>query len=118
MITLRAAFFAYIGASILGLVWALLVNLKPSRRSSYTFSILGISLILLGIFYTTRPHEEIVLAGTLEGKIGIVAGTPQSVTDIIRYGEFQNLEGAKSFKIWTNKEAPTDLMYDAAMKAI
>ena len=27
-------------------------------------------------------------------------------------------QGAKSFKIWTNKEAPTDLMYDAAMKAI
>ena len=53
----------------------------------------------MGIFYTTRPNEEIVLAGTLEGKIGIVAGTPQSVTDIIRYGEFQNLEGAKSFKI-------------------
>ena len=112
MITLRAAFFAYIGASILGLVWALLVNLKPSRRSSYTFSILGISLILLGIFYTTRPHEEIVLAGTLEGKIGIVAGTPQSVTDIIRYGEFQNLEGVKSFKIRsmaTTEQALTSL---------
>ena len=112
MITLRAAFFAYIGASILGLVWALLVNLKPSIRSSYTFSILGISLILLGIFYTTRPHEEIVLAGTLEGKIGIVAGTPQSVTDIIRYGEFQNLEGAKSFKIRsmaTTEQALTSL---------
>jgi polar amino acid transport system permease protein len=112
MITLRAAFFAYIGASILGLVWALLVNLKPSRRSSYTFSILGISLILLGIFYTTRPHEEIVLAGTLEGKIGIVAGTPQSVTDVIRYGEFQNLEGAKSFKIRsmaTTEQALTSL---------
>ena len=112
MITLRAAFFAYIGASILGLVWALLVNLKPSRRSSYTFSILGISLILLGIFYTTRPHEEIVLAGTLEGKIGIVAGTPQSVTDIIRYGEFQNLEGTKSLKIRsmaTTEQALTSL---------
>ena len=112
MITLRAGFFAYIGESILGLVWALLVNLKPSRRSSYTFSILGISLILLGIFYTTRPHEEIVLAGTLEGKIGIVAGTPQSVTDIIRYGEFQNLEGAKSFKIRsmaTTEQALTSL---------
>ena len=99
MITLRAAFFAYIGASILGLIWALLVNLKPSKRSSYIFSVLGISLILLGIFYTTRPHEEIVLAGTLEGRIGIVAGTPQSVTDIIRYGEFQNIEGEKKFKI-------------------
>ena len=112
MITLRAAFFAYIGASILGLVWALLVNLKPSRRSSYTFSILGISLILLGIFYTTRHHEVIVFAGTLEGKIGIVAGTPQSVTDIIRYGEFQNLEGAKSFKIRsmaTTEQALTSL---------
>ena len=99
MITLRAAFFAYIGASILGLIWALLVNLKPSKRSSYIFSVLGISLILLGIFYTTRPHEEIVLAGTLEGRIGIVAGTPQSVTDIIRYGEFQNIEGEKNSKL-------------------
>ena len=38
MITLRAAFFAYIGASALGLIWALLVNLKPSKRSSYIFS--------------------------------------------------------------------------------
>ena len=27
-------------------------------------------------------------------------------------------QGAKAFKIWTNKEAPMDLMYDAAMKAI
>ncbi len=27
-------------------------------------------------------------------------------------------QGAKSFKIWTNKEAPVDLMYDAAIKAI
>ena len=99
MITLRAAFFAYIGASFLGLIWALLVNLKPSKRSSYVFSFCGVLLILLGIFYTTRPHEEIVLAGNLEGKIGIVAGTPQSITDIIRYGEFLAIETDKPFKI-------------------
>ena len=47
MITLRAAFFAYIGASFLGLIWALLVNLKPSKRSSYVFSFCGVLLILL-----------------------------------------------------------------------
>ena len=99
MITLRAAFFAYIGASFLGLIWALLVNLKPSKRSSYVFSFFGVLLILLGIFYTTRPHEEIVLAGNLEGKIGIVAGTPQSITDIIRYGEFLATKTDKPFKI-------------------
>ena len=99
MITLRAAFFAYIGASFLGLIWALLVNLKPSKRSSYAFSFSGILLVLMGIFYTTRPHEEIVLAGNLEGKIGIVAGTPQSITDIIRYGEFLIDEIDKPFKI-------------------
>ena len=99
MITLRAAFFAYIGASFLGLIWALLVNLKPSKRSSYVFSFCGVLLILIGIFYTTRPHEEIVLAGNLEGKIGIVAGTPQSITDIIRYGEFLAIETDKPFKI-------------------
>ena len=99
MITLRAAFFAYIGASFLGLIWALLVNLKPSKRSSYVFSLFGVLLILSGIFYTTRPHEEIVLAGNLEGKIGIVAGTPQSITDIIRYGEFLATKTDKPFKI-------------------
>ena len=99
MITLRAAFFAYIGASFLGLIWALLVNLKPSKRSSYIFSLFGVLLILSGIFYTTRPHEEIVLAGNLEGKIGIVAGTPQSITDIIRYGEFLATKTDKPFKI-------------------
>ena len=99
MITLRAAFFAYIGASALGLIWALLVNLKPSRRSSFIFAFLGILLVLMGIFYTTRPHEEIVLVGNLEGKIGIVSGTPQSITDTIRYGEFLSTKNDKPFKI-------------------
>ena len=103
---------AYIGASALGLIWALLVNLKPSKRSSYIFSFLGILLVLMGIFYTTRPHEEIVLAGNLEGKIGIVSGTPQSITDIIRYGEFLSNKNDKPFKIKsmaTTEQALTSL---------
>ena len=51
MVTLRAAFFAYFGASALGLVWALLTKLSPSRHATQIYSILGIALIFLGIIF-------------------------------------------------------------------
>ncbi len=99
MVTLRAAFFAYIGASILGLVWALLTRFSPSRRASIIFSILGTLLIILSVFQFARPHDYVALAGNLDGKIGIVAGTPQGLADTIRYGEFLDKVPAKPFKI-------------------
>ena len=99
MVTLRAAFFAYIGASILGLVWALCTRLKASEFANKTFFILGIILIIFGAFNVSRPHETVALVGTLEGKIGIVSGTPQHLTDIVRYGDFLNQSPSEPFKI-------------------
>ncbi len=99
MVTLRAAFFAYIGASILGLVWALLTRFSPSRRASVVFSILGSLLILFSIFEFMQPHQNVALAGNLKGKIGIIAGTPQALADTIRYGDFQKVPPKKPFKI-------------------
>lgn len=99
MVTLRAAFFAYIGASILGLVWALLTRLKPSKLASILFAVIGAMLVLASGWFFTRAHDHVTLVGTLEGRIGIVAGTPQSLADTIRYGEFQAVVPDEPFKI-------------------
>ena len=99
MITLRAAFFAYIGASLLGLVWALLTRLRPSANAIYFYTALGIVLIAAAIFFFLQPKQEVALIGTLEGKIGVISGTPQPVVDMVRYGDFLDEPPTKPFKI-------------------
>ena len=99
MVTLRAAFFAYFGASALGLVWALLTKLSPSRRASQMHAIIGTCLILIGILCLFQEHKEVALVGDVKGKIGVISGTPQWVTDIIRYGDFLENPPEKPFKI-------------------
>jgi polar amino acid transport system permease protein len=99
MVTLRAAFFAYIGASILGLVWALLTRLNPSRMASILFGVLGVVLVACSVFFFTRPHVEVELVGSLDGRIGIVSGTPQGLTDTIRYGEFGDVVPDEPYKV-------------------
>ncbi|MEJ6714213.1 MAG: amino acid ABC transporter permease [Rhodobacterales bacterium] len=99
MVTLRAAVFAYLGASILGLLWALLKGLKPSRRATILFGAVGVVLLGVGMFNITRPHQQVALVGTLEGKIGIVSGTPQGLSDTVRYGEFQAVKPDSPYKV-------------------
>ncbi len=99
MVTLRAAFFAYVGASILGLVWALLTRLNPSRMASIIFAVLGAVLVAASVFFFTRPHVEVELVGSLDGRIGIVSGTPQGLTDTIRYGEFGEVTPDEPYKV-------------------
>ena len=104
-ITLRAAFFAYFLACILGLIWALLSKLQPSKSSSIILLILGIISILVSTFNYNRPHETLVLVGSLTGKIGIISGTPQSVSDQVRYGDFLQKKPDKPFKIRSIKNS-------------
>ncbi len=99
MITLRAAFFAYFGASVLGLVWALLTKLSPSRRSSQIHLFLATCFILTGVLCLSQDHKEVGLIGDVNGKIGVISGTPQWVTDTIRYGDFLDNPPEKPFKI-------------------
>lgn len=88
MVTLRAAVFAYLGASVLGLVWAFCGRLKPSARASRIIAGVGIAAVAVAVWHGMKPEAEVVLAGTLEGRIGIVAGTPQGLADTVRYGDF------------------------------
>jgi polar amino acid transport system permease protein len=99
MVTLRAAVFAYLGASFLGMIWAMLTRLKPSRRASIIQSGVGVVLLLVSAWSFAQPKIEVALVGALDGRIGIVAGTPQGVTDTIRYGEFQETPPDAPYKI-------------------
>jgi len=99
MVTLRAAFFAYLGASMLGLVWALLKGLKPSRRATITFVVIGTLSVATGIYFALQPHQNVELVGNLSGKIGIVSGTPQSLSNTVRFGEFLPNKPKSAFKV-------------------
>jgi len=107
-VTLRAAFFAYTLAGVLGLVWALLSKLKPNNSASLIYLLLGFVFISLGIYCFSKPYQNVALYGSLDGKIGIVSGTPQHISDQVRYGDFLTQKPNNPFKIRsikTNEQA-------------
>ena len=107
-VTLRAAFFAYTLAGILGLVWALLSKLKPNNSASLIYLLLGFMFIFWGIYCFSKPYQNVALYGSLDDKIGIVSGTPQHISDQVRYGDFLTQKPNIPFKIRsikTNEQA-------------
>ena len=98
MATLRATFIAYGIASVLGLILALLSELKVRERTFLIHGILGVVLVGISLWYFTRPQVEVVLVGTLDQRIAIIKGTPQGITNEIRDGDAFDLEG-RSVKI-------------------
>ncbi len=99
MITIRAAIFAYLGASILGLVWAFLSRLKVSLIAERIIFLIGVILIIAATVFVIQPKKEIVLVGDLSGRIGIVAGIPSHISDTVRYGDFLAEPPENPFKI-------------------
>lgn len=92
-VTLRAAVLAYSAAALLGLGLAGLQLLRPGRR---TFPLhIGISLLLFaaaGIFFA-QPSVTYVLVGTLDKEMAIVSGTPKSLVDTARHGDYDGGDG-------------------------
>ena len=99
MITIRAAIFAYLGASILGLVWAFLSRLKVSLLAERIIFLIGVILIIAATSFIVQPKKEIVLVGDLSGRIGIVSGIPSHISDTVRYGDFLDEPPENPFKI-------------------
>ena len=99
MITIRAAIFAYLGASILGLVWAFLSRLKVSPLAEKIICLIGAILIIVATIFVIQPKKEIVLVGDLSGRIGIAAGIPSHISDMVRYGDFLDKPPENPFKI-------------------
>ena len=109
MTCIRAAILAYLLASVLWLTWALLTNLKPSFRSNLITSCIGVALLAFAVFQFAQPKIEFELVGSIDGRVGIVKGTPQSTTDVIRYGEFLNDKPEKPVKNRTLRSTEQDI---------
>ncbi len=86
--TLRAAILAYLLALVLGLCWIGLLQLRVVRRTFPLFG--GVILLLLGLalWQYSQPKQGFALVGDLSGKIAVTPGTPQSLIDAVRYGQF------------------------------
>ena len=99
MITIRAAIFAYIGASILGLVWAFLSRLKVSLIAERVIFLVGLICLIGATIFVIQPKKEVFLVGDLSGRIGIVAGIPSHVSDTVRYGDFLERPPENPYKV-------------------
>lgn len=86
--TLRAAILAYGLAGLLGLLWVALLQLGYSRRTALASSLIALALAGGASWNLLQPPAPYVLAGTLEGKIGIIRGTPAALVGAVRFGAY------------------------------
>lgn len=91
-ITLRAALFAYGLAGILGLIWTGLQSLKPSRHTIALHGAISVTFLAISAYFFLQPKETYVLVGTTDARVAIIKGTPQSMADMVRFGEFDEAE--------------------------
>jgi polar amino acid transport system permease protein len=86
--TIRAAVAAYILAALLGIVWVGLLKLKYSARADLICIAITMLLTCASAWFLLQPRDSYVLVGSLEGKVGVVAGTPSGMIGAVRDGQF------------------------------
>jgi polar amino acid transport system permease protein len=86
--TIRAGIFAYLLAAVLGLIWASLLRLTLKRRTIMAYGIVSAMMLCGSFFAFLQPKTTYILAGSLEKSVAIIKGTPKSLVDDIRYGQF------------------------------
>ncbi len=83
-LTMRAVVYAYIAASVLGLILAIVVGLKPKKKT-FNFSIaLAILMILVSGFAFMQPKQTYVVAGDASERVVILKDTPSRLLDSVR----------------------------------
>ncbi len=94
--TIRAAIAAYILAAVLGLVWVGLLQLHSTVRTSLYFAVATLVLALAAGCFLLQPRDTYVLAGTLQGKVGIVTNTPAGLISAVRFGQYEGAPQAET----------------------
>lgn len=110
-ITLRAAVMAYGLAVLLGLSWIGLLQLRLARHTVPLFAALALLALCAAGWGLTRPKAEFVIVGSLSGKIAVTPGTPLSLIDAVRFGQFPGAN-ASEVPVKTMKDP------DAALAAV
>ncbi|MBD9639465.1 amino acid ABC transporter permease [Ensifer sp. ENS07] len=86
--TIRAAIAAYILAALMGLVWVGLLQLHSTVRTSLYFAIATLVLAVAAGWFLMQPRDTYLLAGTLDGKVGIITNTPAGLISAVRFGQY------------------------------
>lgn len=87
--TVSVAVGAYLASAVLGLALAGMLGLRRGPRTLLYSCVAALLLALLSLFYFTRPTVQYALVGNLGGRVAILSGTPQRVTDVVRFGRYQ-----------------------------
>lgn len=117
--TLRAGIFAYLLATVLGLVWAgmLRITLKP-RSILLTASLCAGAIAMAAVLFL-QPHTTFVLAGSLDKSVAIVKGTPKSLVDSIRFGQFDvPVTGEIALRSAVSEERSVELLSAGEVSAV
>lgn len=91
--TLRAAILAYVLALVLALCWIGLLQLRVVKRTFPLFGGVILLLLALALWQYSQPKQGFALVGELSGKIAVTPGTPQSLIDAARFGQFPGGDG-------------------------
>lgn len=86
--TLSVTLLGYVLAVVLGLALALLLLLKPGKRALPAILGVGGAGLVLGAALFLAPKTELVLAGSEEGRVAIVRGTPARVASEVQDGSY------------------------------
>ena len=106
--TLRAAILAYLLALVLGLCWIGLLQLRVVRRTYAVFGAVILLFLVLALWQYSQPKQGFALVGDLSGKIAVTPGTPQSLIDAVRFGQFPG-GGGQERPLLTLKDPATAL---------
>src|SRR5690606_13564343 len=107
--TVSVTLLGYALAAVLGLMLALLLLLKPGKRTLPAFFTVAVLGIVAGAALLFSPKTELVLAGAPEGRVAIVRGTPARVSAQVQDGSFA--EGAQERRFLSALDARAALAY-------
>ncbi len=110
-VTVRAALIAYAIAAVLGLGLAGLMGFTLKRGTIRNTAVLALVSGLIAVALFTRPTETFVLIGDLDARVAIIEGTPQRLTDRIRFGDYEDASSTDvSIRSVASVERALDLM--------
>ncbi len=117
--TISVTLLGYALAATLGLVFALMLLLKPAARTARVYASIAavVTAVGVGILLLT-PDTQLVLAGETEGRVAIVRGTPGRVTEQIQDGTYAQEAGERRFLSALDTAAAVGYLAEGRVSAV
>ncbi|HEX7001182.1 MAG TPA: amino acid ABC transporter permease [Trueperaceae bacterium] len=117
--TITVTVLGYALAATLGLVFALLLLLKPGERTTRVYAIAAAAALAGGAsFFLFTPDTQLALAGDAEGRVAIVRGTPGRITAQIQDGAYSEEAVERRFLSALDTEAALAYLAEGRVAAV